>query len=62
MQKIINYRCDDCGHDEEDYVDSNKDTPPTMKEECPKCKGRMTLFNIKNNCGRWRYIDTVRGD
>jgi len=60
MYKLFNFKCKNCGHSEEDLLDTNKKISKTRK--CPKCDDKMEIFNFKDNCGRWRYVDTVRGD
>ncbi len=57
MYKLVNYRCESCEHDEEDYIDDKEETPLIMEESCPKCGGKMEKFNLKDNPGRWKYLD-----
>ena len=62
MIKLVNFRCESCSHDEGEYLDSSEPIPEVFDDPCPKCGGILKLFNFKDNLGRWRYVDTVRGD
>ena len=60
MIKIFNFKCEKCNYEIEEFIDTAEKIE--YVKTCPKCKSKMKIFNLKNNCGRWRYVDSVRGD
>lgn len=53
--KLINYRCPVCGKEVEFILEAG--AIDIAWEECPKCGGKMTQFNFKNNSQRVRIND-----
>lgn len=51
--KLINFRCPDCEHQEEELFQSNEE----IFMICPKCGTHMEEFNFKNNSQRYFYCD-----
>jgi len=54
--KLINFRCINCGHDE-DLFDDEIEIIEGQEILCPKCNSEMKEFNFKNNNQRWCYCD-----
>ena len=46
--KLVNYRCVECAHDQEEIFNDSEDEPEVWVEPC-QCGGRLEKFNFKNN-------------
>ena len=50
--RLVNYRCDHCGHEIEELFDSHEEIPEVLPERlCFECRkrGHYEKFNFKNN-------------
>lgn len=57
MAKLVGYRCEKCGHNDEEIFNDTEKKPKELKRKCPKCGGKLKLWDTKNNCHRWNYLD-----
>jgi len=56
MPKIVNYKCEVCGKEEEDLINDTEE-PKDVLGNCSDCDGILKKFNFKNNCQVWRFND-----
>ena len=54
--KLVNYTCESCDKDYEEYFQDTETPPQELEEKC-KCGGKLLINNIKRNCHRWNYMD-----
>jgi len=57
MAKLVGYKCEKCGHDDEELFNDTEEKPKVLKRKCPECKGKLVINDIKNNCHRWKFND-----
>lgn len=57
MARLVGYRCEKCKHDDEEIFNDTEEKPKVLKRKCPKCGGKLKLWDKKNNCSRWKFND-----
>ncbi len=57
MPRMVGYKCESCGHDDEELFNDTEDRPEVLDRKCPKCEGELKIHDMKNNCHRWNYND-----
>lgn len=55
--RIVNYRCEDCYHEGEEWFNDTEERPDKLAENCPKCGGLMRKWDFKNNEHRVAIFD-----
>jgi hypothetical protein len=63
--KLINFRCPQCGYEEEWFEDVVLEVlkkKKTKEPSCPSCTAKLREFNFKNNKQRWKYCDAEHGE
>jgi len=69
MPRLAGYKCEKCGHDDEELFGDKEKRPKTLRRRCKadwkdpktgeisKCGGKLKINDIKNNCHRYKFLD-----
>ena len=54
--KLVNYRCEKCSEDFEEYFYNDEEIPEELPDEvCQKCGGALKKWNFKKNDQVWHW-------
>jgi predicted nucleic acid-binding Zn ribbon protein len=55
--KLVNYKCEDCSHQEEVLFQDREKVLSALIHYCPVCGGELKKYNFKNNKQVWKFFD-----
>lgn len=57
MAKLVGYKCEKCGQEDEEIFNDTEEKPEALDRPCPKCGGKLVLHDMKKNCQRYKFHD-----